>query len=226
MRPAHRLTALAFPLLLLSVAACSGDASRNDDPKQPSATAPAASAPDGSGLRLSDAVEQLNVADESRTAYERDTFHLWIDADHDGCDTRKPSVGGRDQAPPRRELQTDRVTWRSYYDKTVTDASRLDIDHLASLAEAWDSGASKWTEERREKYANDLDAQRSLVAVSSGPNRSKGDQDPAEWMPPAKDAACTYATDRVTANSAGNSPSTTPKARRSPCSPPAALQQP
>ncbi|MEU9115971.1 hypothetical protein AB0D04_30410 [Streptomyces sp. NPDC048483] len=35
--------------------------------------------------------------------------------------------------------------------------------------------------------------------MSLGPNRAKGDEDPAEWMPPAKDATCTYATDRVTA---------------------------
>ncbi|MFH8573911.1 HNH endonuclease family protein [Streptomyces sp. NPDC017993] len=75
----------------------------------------------------------------------------------------------------------------------------LDIDHMEPLAEAWDSVASKWTDERSERYANDLDAHRSLVAVSSGPNPSKGDQDPAEWKPPAKCASCTYATDWVTA---------------------------
>ncbi|MFG2895220.1 HNH endonuclease family protein [Streptomyces sp. NPDC048248] len=202
MRPARRLTALACPLLLLTVAACSGDASRNDDPKQPSATAPAASPPADAGLRLSDAIEQLKVAEESRTGYERDKFHLWIDADHDGCDTRKEVLLTEALTKPRQGASCKLIggTWRSYYDgKTVTEASRLDIDHLVPLAEAWDSGASKWTDERREKYANDLDAQRSLVAVSSGPNRSKGDQDPAEWMPPAKDASCTYTTDWVTA---------------------------
>jgi len=61
----------------------------------------------------------------------------------------------------------------------------------------WDSDASKRTAERRKAYTNDLDAERSLVAVSLGPNRTKGDQDPAEWLPPAKDALCTYATDRA-----------------------------
>lgn len=66
-------------------------------------------------------------------------------------------------------------------------------------AQPGDSGASKWTAQRREQYANDLGADRSLVAVSSGPNRTKGDKDPAEWMPPAKDATCTYATDWITA---------------------------
>jgi hypothetical protein len=37
------------------------------------------------------------------------------------------------------------------------------------------------------------------VAVGLGPNRTKGDKDPAEWMPPANDATYTYATDWVTA---------------------------
>ncbi|MGX1761716.1 hypothetical protein ACWIG5_33230 [Streptomyces lydicus] len=71
---------------------------------------------------------------------------------------------------------------------------------LASVSSrAWDSGAPKWTAERRELYANDLDSDRSLVAVSLGSNRSKGDKDPAEWMPPSEFAACTYVTDWVAA---------------------------
>ncbi len=35
------------------------------------------------------------------------------------------------------------------------------------------------------------------MAVSSGPNRAKGDKDPAEWLPPLKGAYCTYAGDWV-----------------------------
>ncbi|MFD0169149.1 hypothetical protein ACFVJH_34170 [Streptomyces decoyicus] len=42
-----------------------------------------------------------------------------------------------------------------------------------------------------------MDANRSLVAVSFGENRTKGDKDAAEWMPPTKGATCTYATDCV-----------------------------
>ena len=32
----------------------------------------------------------------------------------------------------------------------------------------------------------------ALRAVSSGPNRAKGDSDPASWMPPYRGAWCTY----------------------------------
>ncbi|MGW2393919.1 HNH endonuclease family protein [Streptomyces lydicamycinicus] len=142
------------------------------------------------------------MARESRTGYERDKFRLWTDADHDGCDTRKEVLLAEAVKKPQQGTSCKLTggSWRSYYDdKTVTDARKLDIDHVVPLAEAWDSGASKWTPERREQYANDLGAERSLVAVSLGPNRTKGDKDPAEWMPPAKDATCTYATDWIAA---------------------------
>lgn len=86
--------------------------------------------------------------------------------------------------------------WYSYYDGiTHTAPGGLDIDHMVPLAEAWDSGAHSWTAQRREAYANDLDADRSLVAVTARSNRS--DQDPADWQPPLADARCTYATDWV-----------------------------
>lgn len=71
-------------------------------------------------------------------------------------------------------------------------AGALDIDHMVPLAEAWDSGASGWTAARREAYANDLGQASSLVAVTARSNRSKADQDPAEWLPPAADALCRY----------------------------------
>lgn len=66
------------------------------------------------------------------------------------------------------------------------------------LAEAWDSGASTWTATERKTYANDLDDPRALIAVSVTSNRSKADQDPATWMPPADCYRCTYATDWIT----------------------------
>ncbi|MFJ6791985.1 HNH endonuclease family protein [Streptomyces angustmyceticus] len=199
---ARRLTALACPLLLLSVAACTPSTSHHDA-KPPSAK-PSASSPDGKKgtLSLTDAIGRLKVAREARAGYERDKFRLWTDADHDGCDTRKEVLLAEAVKKPRqgKGCKLTGGSWRSYYDdKTVTDARKLDIDHVVPLAEAWDSGASKWTPERREQYANDLGAERSLVAVSLGPNRTKGDKDPAEWMPPAKDATCTYATDWIAA---------------------------
>jgi hypothetical protein len=64
---------------------------------------------------------------------------------------------------------------------------------VVPLAEAWDSGASQWSAKHREAYANGLDAERSLIAGTAKSNRSKADQDPAQWMLQAADAHCTYA---------------------------------
>lgn len=66
---------------------------------------------------------------------------------------------------------------------------------LAPLAEPWDSGGYHRTAERPQAYANDLGAERSLVAVTAKSNRSKSDKDPATWLPPADAAHCTYAAD-------------------------------
>jgi hypothetical protein len=147
---------------------------------------------------LTDAAASLPSASESRDGYTRDAFKHWNAGDDpaDGCTTRNevliaeaveaPTVG------PRCPLTGG--SWWSYYDQTtVTSASGLDIDHMVPLAEAWDSGASAWSAQRREAYANDQGQQASVVAVTARSNRSKADQDPAQWMPPAANVHCRYA---------------------------------
>ncbi len=88
--------------------------------------------------------------------------------------------------------------WHSAYSDTyVNSASALGLDHLVPLAESWDSGASAWTVKEREAYANDLGDDRSLIAVPAAPNRSKADQDPAEWLPLYQPYHCQYLTDWI-----------------------------
>ncbi|MFJ4007761.1 HNH endonuclease family protein [Streptomyces sp. NPDC090023] len=151
-------------------------------------------------LPLTVAVERLAAAAESGDGYQRDLFKHWVDADQDGCDTRAEVLisESRNESTVHTGCRVTAGTWFSYYDGvTVTDPAALDIDHVVPLAEAWDSGASTWTAERREAYANDLDGDSSLVAVTARTNRSKGDSDPSEWLPPLADARCTYAADWV-----------------------------
>ncbi|MDQ1033613.1 hypothetical protein QFZ75_000029 [Streptomyces sp. V3I8] len=134
-------------------------------------------------LPLAQAVHLLPSAAESRDGYQRSSFKHWVDADRDGCSTRAEVLIAESRTEPIIEAGC-KVTageWYSYYDGvTLTAPGGLDIDHMVPLAEAWDSGAHTWTPARREAYANDLDAQRSLVAVTARSNRSKSDQDPAE----------------------------------------------
>ena len=152
--------------------------------------APTASAATPVKMRLTRAVKSLPVAAETRAGYDRAKFRLWVDADHDCRDTRD-EVLAAESLVRVSGCDIRRGKWRSYYDGAVTrSSSTFDIDHLVPLAEAWDSGARRWTAATRQRYANDLGDSRTLVAVSASANRSKSDQDPAEWMP--RLGKCTY----------------------------------
>jgi len=144
------------------------------------------------------AIKVLKVATESRTGYVRTKFKHWITisrAGQVGCDSRKSVI--IDEALVKPTIDKGCVLtggkWLSIYDNVeVTDDGKLDVDHMVPLAESWDSGASAWTDLKRQQYANDMVDPRHLIAVTGSSNRSKSDQDPAEWMPTVKEYACTY----------------------------------
>ncbi|MEU3901914.1 HNH endonuclease family protein [Streptomyces sp. NPDC045251] len=153
-------------------------------------------------LPLSEAVGRLPVDTESRAGYDRAKFRHWNKGDdpNDGCSTRSEVLIAEAVEPPTvgSRCRLTGGTWWSYYDATwVTSASGLDLDHLVPLAESWDSGASAWTAQRREAYANDQGSETSLVAVTARSNRSKADQDPSTWLPPAADVHCRYVAEWV-----------------------------
>jgi len=145
---------------------------------------------------LGDAVGLVAVRGEDRAGYTRSSFKHWNSGDlTDGCNTRNEVLLAEAVVAPTvgTGCKLTGGSWLSYYDgQEVTDPGALDIDHMVPLAEAWDSGASAWTAARREAYANDQGAAVSLVAVTARTNRSKADQDPAQWLPPAPDAQCRY----------------------------------
>lgn len=156
---------------------------------------PASAAGDTVTVRLREAVRNLPVASETRAGYDRAQFNHWVDADGDCRDTRDEVLAAESLVAVRGcDVQVGK--WRSYYDGVVTrDSTDFDIDHLVALAEAWDSGAKRWTANTRQRFANDLGDRRSLVAVSASSNRSKSDGDPAGWLP--RLAKCRYITEWV-----------------------------
>ncbi|PTB44491.1 uncharacterized protein TrAFT101_003042 [Trichoderma asperellum] len=92
--------------------------------------------------------------------------------------------------------------WVSPYDNAkFTNASKLDIDHMVPLKNAWISGASSWTTQRRQDFANDV-TRPQLWAVSASSNRSKGDKSPDKWKPPLSSFYCTYAKSWIDVKSA------------------------
>lgn len=138
---------------------------------------------------------QINVTPEYTTGYDRSKFTLWIDADHDGCNTRYEVLIAEARTKPHvgANCTLSGGKWFSQYDGvTTTNPSTFDIDHLVPLAEAWQSGAWRWDAGTRTRYANDLGYSADLIAVSAHSNRSKGDQEPQSWLPPRTSYDCTY----------------------------------
>lgn len=134
----------------------------------------------------------------AKTGYERAQFGpAWLDADRNGCDTRN-DVLRRDLTAKTFKVNTNDcvvLTGMRADDYTGTNIShvrgnsQLDIDHRVALSNAWQTGALKWTLEKRAAFANDPF---NLTATNAGANRSKGAGDAATWLPPNKNYRCDY----------------------------------
>ncbi|MGY3201436.1 HNH endonuclease family protein [Streptomyces sp. TE5632] len=134
----------------------------------------------------------LPVSTEVRTGYNRDLFPHWITVSGT-CNTRE-TILKRDgtNVVTDSSCAATSGSWYSPYDgATWSAASDVDIDHVVPLAEAWDSGARNWSTSQRQAFANDL-TRPQLLAVTDNVNQSKGDKDPAEWMPSRTAYRCTY----------------------------------
>ncbi|MGW1193092.1 HNH endonuclease family protein [Streptomyces sp. NPDC002559] len=196
---------LALPLLALAPASSSATTTAAPQAATPAVTTAAPGAAPGETVTapLSSLIASLPVQPEgSRDGYGREQFKHWIDADHDGCNTRNEVLLAEATVQPevtgRCTITAQTGQWWSWYDETTqTDKFDVDIDHMVPLGEAWDSGAATWIASERQAYANDLGDERSLEAVHDSTNQSKADRDPAEWMPPAASATCRYLTDWV-----------------------------
>ncbi|MFY9325674.1 MAG: HNH endonuclease family protein [Candidatus Nanopelagicales bacterium] len=143
-------------------------------------------------------LSNLLIATEARAGYERELFMTsWSDLDQDGCDSRR-EVLIAESLTPVELIENCKIvsgSWYSIYDALeTTDPQYFDVDHFVPLAEAWDSGASRWSNDRRVAFANDLTDPDFLIAVSRESNRDKGDRDPAEWLPILPQTHCWYVT--------------------------------
>lgn len=141
-------------------------------------------------------LSKLKIKGETHSSsYRRSKFKLWVDANGDHEDTRAEVLKSESKKKAtlnsRHTVKTGK--WISPYDgKTVMVASKLDIDHMVPLQEAWTSGAYSWSANKREAYANDLGYGASLIAVTKHANRSKGDKEPNGYLPTLKSYRCSY----------------------------------
>jgi len=143
-------------------------------------------------------IETLAVKGRAaKTGYDRSSFSHWRDPDRNGCDARNDIL--------RRDLTNLVIKSDSngckvlggvladpYSGKDIDfvfGASLVDIDHVVAVSNAWQTGASQFTNEIRLQFANDP---LNLLAVSASLNRQKGDGDAATWLPPTKSYRCQY----------------------------------
>ena len=153
------------------------------------------------GALALDVLASIVVENEHPLGYDRDSFGYPADLDGDQCDTRSEVL----QRDSTSFAQVDPIgctvvagDWLSVYDGlSFSSPGELEIDHVVALKEAWDSGAWAWSPGTRVAYGNDLSDARTLRAVSVATNRSKGDKDPSNWLPPDANDICNFISDWV-----------------------------
>lgn len=146
-------------------------------------------------------LETLKVKGRAaKTGYKRSNFGAtWADVNKNKCDTRNDIL--------KRDLKS--VKYRSgskckidsgtladpYTNKVISfkygasTSSKVQIDHVVALSDAWQKGAQKLSKTKRTALANDP---LNLVAVDGPTNSKKGDKDAATWLPPSKAVRCEY----------------------------------
>jgi hypothetical protein len=133
------------------------------------------------------------------TGYKRtaDFGAAWLDENHNGCDTRD-DILARDLTSTVHSGKCKVLTGAlvSPYTGATIDFVRgektsalVQIDHLVSLGDAWETGAQQLNELGRELLANDP---LELLAVDGRSNDQKGDGDAATWLPANTSFRCEY----------------------------------
>ena len=154
-----------------------------------------------------DVIETMAVKGRAaKTGYTRAQFGTaWKDVDRNGCDTRNDTLN-RDLSAVIYKVDSENCVVISgilvdpYSGETinflrgVTTSSDVQIDHVVALSNAWQTGAFKFTLEKRTALANDP---LNLLAVKGRLNSQKGDGDAATWLPPKKSYRCQYVARQV-----------------------------
>jgi hypothetical protein len=158
----------------------------------------------GSALAL---LETLPVKGRAaKTGYSREMFgQAWADTDRNGCDTRndilRRDLTGSAIKPGTNGCVVLSGKLADHYTAQIIGfvrggPSEVDIDHVVSLSDAWQTGAFAWPSPKRLAFANDP---LNLLAVDASANRQKGDSDAASWLPPNKAYRCAYVARQVAA---------------------------
>ena len=143
---------------------------------------------------------QLAKAKEKPKGYQRTSFGGWVDADSDRCSTRAEVLVAEARRPP---LMTESCgltggKWYSTWNGVArSDLSLVGIGSAVPLAEAWQSGARRWSLTTRRALTNDLGYRETLTVATNAVLSSRGSAEPQSWLPPRRAARCDYVADWV-----------------------------
>ena len=155
-----------------------------------------------SGPKAIDILEELAVKGRApKTGYSREEFYNgWPTVD--GCNLRQRII--------KRDFGDTAVLdgctvisgeyLEPYTGKTVVFtekseiSSKVQIDHVVALSDAWQKGAQYMDKETRYQIATDP---LNLLAVDSSANQQKSDGDAATWLPKNKSFRCQYVARQV-----------------------------
>ena len=183
-----------FPLIVLIAAGCS-----SPSPSATTTSADPSSSPSahvGTALALAASLPVKGRA--PKTGYHRSQFGTgWRDTDHNGCDARNDALH-RDLRDVVMRGGSSCVVARGVLDDPYTGdvinfvrgtTRVVDIDHMVSLSDAWQTGAQQMSPSQRVELANDP---LNLQPTGTRINEAKGDGDAATWLPPNRAYRCTY----------------------------------
>ena len=155
---------------------------------------------------------QLEVKGRApKTGYDRDLFgQAWsddvgVEFGRNGCDTRNDILkrdlqeltfrpGTRDCVVLTGVLNGPYTGERIEFTRGRDTSTRVQIDHVVALSDAWQKGAQQLTVDQRREFANDP---LNLLAVSGRANQQKGDGDTATWLPANRAFRCSYVSRQV-----------------------------
>jgi hypothetical protein len=141
-----------------------------------------------------------------KTGYSRAQFgQAWADTDHNGCDTRNDILkrdlskvvfraGTHDCVVLSGVLRDPYSGTDISFVRGVATSFLVQIDHIVSLSNAWQTGAFKLSIATRTLMANDP---LELLAVKGSLNSQKSDGDAATWLPPLKSYRCAFVARQV-----------------------------
>ncbi|MFH9423761.1 HNH endonuclease family protein [Streptomyces sp. NPDC017529] len=185
---------------LLALTGCTPGGGKGGGTGGDGRTAPPVPAAGGTALH---AAGTLTVKGRApKTGYARDRFGTaWADTDGNHCGTRddilKRDLTGVRFTDGHCKVASGTLAKDPYTGQAVPyerGRSKVDIDHLVALSDAWQKGAQQWPGRKRVALANDP---LNLVAADASANRQKGDGDAATWLPPNKAYRCDYVAHQV-----------------------------